>query len=255
MTGPDNSVFIRDNSWRVHRFDADYRFVSQTSATLADLHQHTTVILDDGRVLASQWPNRYADSYFRIAGFGPGKPLEFGAVVGDASATPDMLTRAIAYAGGKEFWAASGPSDPRGFVLERWSTDGALKQTITRAPAWFRVDARQRSSDRPESALIKSVHLDSSGLLIATTVVANASWRKARSIKDEDDNEQNWYDVYFDVFDTRTGRQLASERMVGKDVLLRAALLFPGVNLGYRTGETADGEPYIDLVSYRLEAR
>jgi hypothetical protein len=64
-------------------------------------------------------------------------------------------------------------------------------------------------------------------------------------------------DVVIDAIDTRSGSLLASETFrgaAGRPLPLLG--LFPGTSLAYRYAEdSASGEPYLEILRYRLVAR
>jgi hypothetical protein len=256
FVGPNHSVFVRDNNFRWTEFDSLYRFVRHHTVQSIDGQWRRSGFLPDGRFLTSVWRDRSGTTHFRVGRIGAASFHEFGPVRGDVSEVSDVLTRAIAISPDGSAWAAAGPGDPRGYLLEQWRPDGRLLQSIERRPSWFRARSTGADARETRHPAIAQLHLDSSGVLLVVSSVANASWRAMRSAADRRAVRSQGIDVVIDAIDTRSGSLLASEtfRAAGRPLPLLG--LFPGTSLAYRYAEdSASGEPYLEILRYRLVAR
>ena len=255
MDAKDN-LHVRDGSQSWSTFDTAGRFVKRVSSQELGGFPSNTAVLDDGTVLTGMMVPSGAGNYFHRAGL-DGKPIRsFGPITGQPGVTQSRAERTIAYAGGTEFWAAPATGDPRGYVLERWSTDGKLLQTIKRDVPWFRASGGgPRGREDPRPPQVSALHLDDAGLLIAMAVTPNEKWRYVADAAERRRVEDEFYDLRIDVIDTRSGTLLSSERHSAAQARQFFREFVPRRSLVYHVGETADGLPVVELRRIELGAR
>ena len=251
-----DNLHVRDGSPGWSTFDPAGKFVKRVSSQELGGFAGTTAVLDDGTVLTGATVPSGAGYYFHLADLS-GKPIRsFGPVSSGAGERNPREERSVAYAGGTEFWATPAEGDPRGYVLERWSTDGKLLQTIRRDVPWFRVSGgASRNREDPPQPQVSALHLDDSGLLIAIATAPNAKWRYIADLAERRRVGDEFIDVWIDAIDTRSAALLSSERFTVAQARQHFRDFVPRRGLVYHVGETADGLPLIELRRIELRAR
>jgi hypothetical protein len=135
----------------------------------------------------------------------------FGGPVAILQRRPSAAQRMVARSR-QGFWSIR----PDRYELQQWSTDGALLTAIDRQVDWFPdrefEGARNAWSD-PVHPFLRDVYEDASGLLWTLTAVAASGFRPSRENYGLPPSLHHVrLDSMLEVFDTKTGTLIASQR-------------------------------------------
>ena len=172
-----DSLHVWDSyDWSV--FSPEHEFVRQISSRAIGSgnllrEAETTVLLYDGRILASDGHASTGDAYFRIVNRDGSLDDTFGTAEEGTGAGGDYgHDRAIAYlAGNRGFWAAPSVRGSTEYALEEWDflgdeglPEGARRPTIVqslrRRQPWFKWTGDPNTSPR-----VGELHVTENGLL------------------------------------------------------------------------------------------
>ena len=254
----ENNLHVRDGgpSWSV--FSPDHEFMRRVSIKVGGMlaSERNTVILDDGRALTGDDYGSDRRDHFRV--LNPDGTLEraFGPVKDEVArdrARP--VERAIAYGGGGSFWAGPVYEDGKGYVVEEWGTDGALRRALRRDVSWYGW-----RGDRRTSPGVIRLHIGEDGLLFVVVWRPSEEYleamKKGRRLTRKERDLVT--ESVFEMIDTRSGELLASEvhsvarsRELFRRPLVRGA----GAMRAYRYQEGEDGLPFVDIIAVELVAR
>jgi hypothetical protein len=189
-------------------------------------------------------------SPFHVASFAGDEPQRvrsFGAIHDGPVGPPGMIN----------LWRVLAPvddglweSDAQSYVLRRWSLDGRLERTITRAPRWFPPDVERGGLTSPPSPRVTDIRASAGGSLWVFVAVAAPTWREGvprlepgqREVSVDAFANEKLYDTMVEVIDPVAGRLIVSTRL---DRYIVSSL--PGGRAAiYDT--TNDGEPYVQIV-------
>jgi hypothetical protein len=173
-----------------------------------------------------------------------------------------------------EFWAGPPPNAGRGYELQLWTLDGAVKRTIKREVTWFKPGSdiakaspnpsehenAPLSPNHPPPTSFAAVRHDGKGLIYVMILVVNDKWDSSPSAANDDRKFAAMFrdaaEVYTEVIDVDAGVVLASEGPIGMD-RVEAEMMrgwFSGWS-GYRRTEDSDGLPVIKMMELRLVGR
>jgi hypothetical protein len=240
-------LHIRDGSQRWSIFSADLAFVkSFPSAPIGGLPD-VTLVLDDGTIVSSRWKGQLSREAFRI--FSTAGELwrtipvaagrESGAILSD---------RVIAPSGTDRFWAASSAPNGQGYFLQLWRTNGELIRTL------YRTGAKLATKPPAPPPRVSRLHVDASGLIIASVIVANADWTEtARAGEASQSPSDRGLTPILEILDADSATLLLQAPMTVehfRDIMPRGFI--SGHTMGYRPRQTIDDVPWMEVLSYRL---
>ena len=259
IDGRDN-LHVRDGRLRWSVFSPEQEFLRSGGSNVMGGVEWTTVVLDDGSVLASDGLES-GGYYFRVTDATGEQARQFGPVEGGSSVRSE---RPISHGGGDTFWAGPEHGGASAYVLEEWGLDGTLRRTIRRDVSWYRWDGRIEHAPR-----VTQVHADRGGLLYVVAWRPTDEYLKERerasrrrgpvdfeAVQREHERMDEFTELVLEVIDTRSGTLLASDRYVtseARDVLPLG--MFRGSLRGYRYKEDEGGLPYVEIVELALVAR
>lgn len=197
----DDSVHVLDGRGLWHVFDPELRWVR--SFRLGHFPAGTIHLVPAG-ILVSAPVDRGSDTaafhVFRLDGTYSG-----GRGTTRIASQTGVARRSAYDASAGELWLAPAPASGEGFVLERRTMDGELKQLIRKASPWLPVTGYRRDQRLPEFWWI---HVDEAGLLwvayLARARRADATEDVARTASAAQ------ADFWLEVIDPAAGQVLAS---------------------------------------------
>jgi hypothetical protein len=265
----ENRVYVADNTGRTLIFGQRLEYLSQLRPQRIAVTGAYSALLDDGSVITTQIPSSTREHFFhvfRTVSSGGAAPDSLSFVRSfaplNAGARPSAQrspVRRLARSAGTTFWAAAPDGAGWGYVLEKWSADGALLQVLERPVSWFAraPGAIQDSRPQPE---IEALSEDSTGLLYVSTMTVNANWEKVREFASDPkrrDEVERAIDIRVEIIDPRAGAVLASLGPLRPSEAARTLPqgVFAQSHQGWRREETAMGIPVVRIVEYSLVAK
>ena len=250
MDGRDN-LHVRDGAFAWSVFSPGNHFLRRVPADVIGGLSGTTVVLDDGSVLAS---DRRGDAgrYFRVVDSTGALDRTFGPVEAGAF----WLGREITHAGGDSFWAAPPEEGSDAYILEEWGIDGELRRTLHREAPWWRWRGNVEISPA-----VRQLHLARNGLLYVMlrrptdeyVKQFTSGGNRATDPRELRELRDIGIEAVVEVIDTRTGELLAASVYAGRQVReILPRHLFRGSLLGYRYKVGDDGLPFVEIVEVRL---
>lgn len=216
-------------------------WVSQVRAMPIRVDDDFTIVMDDGTVVTSV-PGQ---TWFGVADYEGNLVSTFGDLGDVGAATPpDGPLRVIAYAGGDRFWAGPMRNSADGYVLELWGLDQRRHLTIRRDVPWFPPgDGEPVASGKRPPPWVAMVHADTTGLVLAFTVIPNETWDRMQAAPLDRRRELagQAYSAYVEVIDSRAGVVLASKHFEPPGITSIVTRFLPKRMMGYRHVEMPNG--------------
>jgi hypothetical protein len=257
FAAPDGGVMVYDGARAWTSFDSSFTYRSRVDGNEIGGDWRYTAIMPDEGIVSGSWPGRTGENFFRLLSPDGKVVRNFGPIDPALMDSPDFLSlmkRTVAAAGADSFWSAAGGGDPRGYIVELWRTDGTLVRSFHRSAPWFTAPQGLQSGATPPPPTILRLSADTSGLIYVMTSVANSDWRPLEPGPNQDDQEEAYYEVHYDVIDGRSGSLLASSQFSQRAASTAGALgFFPETRLAYRLVESAGtGLPKVEILEMRL---
>jgi hypothetical protein len=199
---------VLDPSWRVVRIK---RYPGSNRGL---------VLLPDGRVVVSrliQTRDR-AGLPIHVSDDTGGIGRSFGNPVGFwRSDFPHVLARSMCLSGNADLWAGHFTQ----YVLERWSIDGTLRESLGRRVAWFEpwISPDGRIGEAAPQSRLTSIACESPRRLWTKSFVADSQWREGLGVRAGESGDaativdpNKYYDTVIEVIDPVERNVIASSR-------------------------------------------
>jgi hypothetical protein len=238
ITGPGDTLYVRDGALRTSVFDPDFKFVRTNHPTGA-LGLTTHVTTDGLLIHTLPIQGGRKDAAFHITFPGEAASVRSIGSVRAGRAADGLARRPSTFSAPNELWIAPAKGTGAGFILERRRLDGTLVQLIKRDVPWLPLDGYP---DEPMAPDFKFLHVDDQGLLWIAVAVKDPRWSKTRGASS--DAEQG--DLRLEVIDPESAQVLASVRFdsVSETALPTIYPIRPGSPLVYGT--------YTDSLGFRI---
>lgn len=277
VDGGDSLHVVDLSNWSV--FSPDHRYVRRAPSRLLGTDRQTTVILYDGKVLASDGYGSTGEYYFRVVDREGSLDRTFGTAGEGTGGGHYGHDRPIAHvAGYRTFWAGPSWEGSNAYVLEEWeagggtSADGpSIARSIRRHASWFKW-----TGDKYSSPMVRILHVTRDGLLYVQLWRPTAQYVEAvkrfkgrgehgggggwtAEVKEMEALAESLTEIIIEVIDVNADELLVSatypmgEAMKGSPLLPHRFFRNELTGYVYQVGE--DGLPYVEIIEGVLEKR
>ncbi len=242
-----DTLLVRDNGFQWSFFGPDHEYVRRfREVGFVGVNRYVH-LLDDGR---------FAGSHLNRLGPEPIPAMRIvsrtGQIEGEVgpldSVRRGSIMRSSSYAGGTAVWL-SPPYDSVGpYTLEEWRLDNKPLRRIERVASWYRVTDGPAPDGGTMYPSVRSVSVDSLGLLLVVTALQRPGLRPGT---DSLPLQLRGYpaQLRMEVIDPDARAVIASQEVVSGEF----PTLFPGgTRSGYRKLEDSTGLEHFEIVRWQL---